>query len=325
MKLYFCPRCGYKTKIKTHMKNHLNRTNICKPILSDIDVKSDIEKILSNNYGDEKDDNVIIKNNLLENTQKSLKNHSKITQNPSKSLNITQNHVNPIKCMNFICQNCNKRYSRRDNLNRHRKTCIVSINNISDSCENKPYFTQSEVEELIKKRTEEYHKKQTQHEVIITELRTQIDLLIKNQGSNNVTYNTNIVLNAFGKENISYISNAYIQNLISSGPVSSIPKLLKHIHFNPDHCENHNIKIPNKKEAYAEIYNGKNWEISDRKQAIENMTDKAYSILNEHYTGGNDYMSQFKNQYDDQNKNLTRRLTKDTEMMILNSQKKLQI
>ena len=130
-------------------------------------------------------------------------------------------------------------------------------------------------------------------------------------------------MNAFGKENISYISNDYIQNLISSGPFSSIPKLLKHIHFNPEHSENHNIKIPNKKEAYAEIYNGKNWEISDRRQAIEDMTDKAYSILNEHYTGGNDYMAQFKSQYDDQNKILTRRLTKDTEMMILNSQKNL--
>ena len=55
------------------------------------------------------------------------------------------------------------------------------------------------------------------------------------------------------------------------------------------------------------------------------MTDKAYSILNEHYIGGNDYMSQFKCQYDDRNKILTKRLTKDTEMMILNSQKNLQI
>ena len=29
----------------------------------------------------------------------------------------------------------------------------------------------------------------------------QVEQLFRNQGSNNITYNTNIVLNAFGKEN----------------------------------------------------------------------------------------------------------------------------
>ena len=41
---------------------------------------------------------------------------------------------------------------------------------------------------------------------------------------------------------------------------------LKYIHFHPEHKENHNIKIPNKKQPYAQIYNGKDWEYKKKKQ-----------------------------------------------------------
>ena len=32
-----------------------------------------------------------------------------------------------------------------------------------------------------------------------------------------------------------------------SGPLNSIPTLLKYIHFNPEHKENHNVKLVIKK------------------------------------------------------------------------------
>ena len=34
---------------------------------------------------------------------------------------------------------------------------------------------------------------------------------------------------------------------------NSIPSLIKQIHFNPEHPENHNIRIKNKKLKFAEI------------------------------------------------------------------------
>ena len=115
------------------------------------------------------------------------------------------------------------------------------------------------------------------NKIDIEELKNQIDLLLKNQGSNNVhnniTYNTSIVLNAFGSENTSYITGEYIKGLISSGPMNSIPKLLEHIHFNPDHTENHNVKIPNKKQPYAEIFNGsKDYDLEYIRNHVEKLT-----------------------------------------------------
>ena len=50
------------------------------------------------------------------------------------------------------------------------------------------------------------------------------------------------------------------------------------------------------------------------------MTDNAYSILTKHYVGGNDYMNILKNQYEDNDKLLNKRINKDTEMMIINNQ-----
>ena len=211
----------------------------------------------------------------------------------------------------YSCIYCDKTFERKFNLTRHINICKNRFVQKQDTV-----YTESEKDMIIASKDR-----------IIQELKNQIEVLLKNQGNNNVhnniTYNTSIVLNAFGKENTSYITKDYISGLINSGPINSIPKLLEHIHFNPEHIENHNIKIPNRKQGYAEIYNGKDWEISDRKQTIENMTDKAFSILNNHYIGGNEYMNSFKKLYESNDINLNKRLQKDTEIMIFNSQKKV--
>jgi len=38
MVLYECFRCGYSTNLKGNMNHHLNRKNVCKPLLEDIDI-----------------------------------------------------------------------------------------------------------------------------------------------------------------------------------------------------------------------------------------------------------------------------------------------
>lgn len=227
--------------------------------------------------------------------------------------------------LTYSCRYCSQLLSRKDNLQRHELSCpkkgarslVYSPPQTEHQVEG--IYTTSEVKDMMTNITTEYIKKEAINQTTIKELRTQIDLLMQNQGSN-ITYNTNIVLNAFGNENTSYIGPGFIKSLVNSGPIHSISKLLKYIHFNPEHTENHNIQIPNKKNGYAKIYNGTGWQISDKNDAIAHMTDKAYTILNEHYVGANDYMNQFKRDYDGRDANLIKRLCKDTEVMILNHQ-----
>ena len=51
---------------------------------------------------------------------------------------------NSIKCYNFVCENCNKSYSRKDNLNRHKKICVPKM--IVNSNNDKSYFTKIGIE-----------------------------------------------------------------------------------------------------------------------------------------------------------------------------------
>lgn len=195
----------------------------------------------------------------------------------------------------YICNKCHKIFKKIGNLENHSTQCV----NIDKK------------DEIIKKQ-----------DTIIYNLQRQIELLIKTQGQtiNNITYNTQIVINPFGKENTSYITRDYINGLIQRGPLNSIPKLLEYIHFNPEHRENHNIQIPNKKLKYAKIFTGDKWEVSDKQITLANMADKAYSVINNHYNGNNKYMKQFMDAFETKDKGVLTRISSDTEKIILTHQ-----
>ena len=247
---YVCPRCHYSTNIKTHMRNHFNRRNPCRIVHCAKTIDECFQEVLG-----------IIRSNSLNFPQFPSKNPSNISyipsktlknpQKPSISLNFPQNisyktidnNNNNIPNNNktislYGCIYCNKQYSRKDNLNRHIKKCKMKnniiLNNSNNNSDNKDIYTKDEVEEIIEKTKLEYHFRETQSQTIIQELRKQVEQLLKNQGSNNITYNTNIVLNAFGKENTSYISNEYIKDLIAEFISFDTKKNAKSTSFNND-------------------------------------------------------------------------------------------
>ena len=305
MPIYICPRCRYNTKIRTHMTNHFNRKKECKVVYNDMSIEDCIKKLESTKK----------KKEVKINKQK-----LKILPNPIITNNSTPPSSSKIfnkKRNEFICPNCNKDFTRSDNLKRHQKICESTAKTHENEFKN--IFTKNEVEILLESMNSDHVKRDQINQIIIKELRHQINLLMQNQGSN-ITYNTNIMLNAFGQENTNYIDTEFIEKLIKSGPLNSIPLLLQHIHFNKEHNENHNIMIPNKKSTFAKIFNGINWQISDKKKTIDDMTDKAYAMINEHYSGNNSYMNDFKDKYDAENPQVNKKVQRDTEIMILNNQ-----
>ena len=114
------------------------------------------------------------------------------------------------------------------------------------------------------------------------------DLLIKgtvasnntnnsNNNSNNVNMNQqNIIINSYGKENMDYITPEFLTELLKK-PFADIQSYLKTLHFNEQHPENHNIKIPNKKEKYATVYNSGSWEFK------KNIVDNGYNVIDSHF------------------------------------------
>ena len=156
--------------------------------------------------------------------------------------------------ISHVCKHCDKTFSSYKNKWRHEKTCNA-----------KGIYTREEIDEVI---AERFADKLADKDTIIHELKRQIEVLLSKVGDTHIQNTTyNIVLNAFGKENISYIQEGYVKNLIKQGPYTCIPKLIKAIHFDPDHQENHNIKIPNKNKPIAKIYDGDSWEFKNKKEA----------------------------------------------------------
>ena len=225
--------------------------------------------------------------------------------------NIT-NITNSIKQQN-ICEHCGKSFTTNPHMRRHQLHHCKFNNNEMD---------------LIKIREIKLKKKEKQ-------LLTKMDELmecVKHSNNANITHNSNnyvqqnIVINAFGNEDIKYIKTNFLDNLIKA-PFGAIPKLIKAIHFNSRHPENKNVKITNKKQPFASIFKDERWMLKDKKTVINDMIYKGFDLIDEHHEYNKEKLNKFKeknynnfrNQYDNDDKELKTRLEKNIEIDILNN------
>jgi hypothetical protein len=58
-------------------------------------------------------------------------------------------------------------------------------------------------------------------------------------------------------------------------------KMIEKIHFNPDKPENMNIYISNMKNKYLMVYDGKNWNIANKTEEIDKLTQENLKLTNE--------------------------------------------
>ena len=325
MVLYTCPRCHYKTTQKNDIRKHFQRKRPCIISHESKSIDDCMKDILGNNKSECVEDALKTEKVALECVEDALKTEKvalECVEDALDSVQSVKNTFNPIsknesnfKTNNLNeckCEKCGRVFKQKRYLIQHinRYKCKVDQTN----------------QQIIENTYEDhnsygYKEKLSQKDVVIAELRNQISNLVEKVG-NTTNYTTNYIvnINPFGKENTNYISVDCINKLINDGPVTSIPKLLKMIHFHPEHEENHNVKIPNKKQPYAQIFNGAEWIYTDKKQTIDDMSNKAYSFINDHYAGGNKYMNKFKENFEENNALLTKKINKDVELLVINSQ-----
>ena len=199
----------------------------------------------------------------------------------------------------YSCNYCNKLFSRNDSLKRHLLKCKYK----------KDKNKIEEMEAKIIKLEEDLSKKG--------------DTII----NSNTILNNNIIINNYGNETLDYLSPEYFNKLLKS-VFTSIPKLIEKIHFNPKHPENHNIKITNKKLPYASVMgDNSKWKMVDKKDAIETMVFNGYNLLDEKYPDNKQELSSkkrehfenFKDKFQDEDKELLKQVKTDVELLVLNS------
>jgi len=148
-----------------------------------------------------------------------------------------------------------------------------------------------------------------------------------NSHNDNSTHNT-ININNYGCENKDYITKGYLIKLLKE-PFQAIPRLIEYTHFNKDHPENQNIKLPNKKQPYVKVLKDDKWVYADRKSTILDLIDEKHSELNddpllkhienkfsEHLQ---DRFERFNDRYLNEEKDFTTQLYKETELVMINN------
>ena len=169
-----------------------------------------------------------------------------------------------------MCEYCLRTYTRKDNLTKHLKICKKK----------------KEAEMLAITQNEKIIKMEKEIEQL-KNFKIQTQNNTTNNNINNTTNsNNNIIINNYGNENIDHISKKYLLNLFSK-TYSAVPRLIEKIHFYPEHPENQNIKLPNKKLPYIKIKKNDKWQFVDRKTEIINLIDAMCFILSENYQNMN--------------------------------------
>ena len=247
---------------------------------------------------------------------KKHKNNILTTQTHTNTTNIT-NTTNTPHTANIVCEYCNKVFSRTDSLNRHIKSfCKNSPNNA----------TLIEIKKIKELHQSQIEKLDLERNVLLN----HIEKLLEHVGdTTNITNNQQIVLNCYGKEDLSHITETIKAELIKV-PFVMIPKMIKAVHFNENCPQNKNICLPNKKQPYVKIFQGKSWIYKDKREIIQELIDKNYIRLDDYYetTGKNNLKEDEQNRYlnfqneKEQDSDSFNKISKDVEMILLNSHDK---
>ena len=293
---YECPYCGAvygrKNNCTQHLKNKC-KVRKSKLLMSIIETSDDNES-----YGEK---------SVNEPSEKSYKKviypKSKLTTVDEKKL-YTQGVSEKTTNDNVNYLSCEKSYIGE---------LYNDSNNYLDICSNENFKVVVMESEMLKKENDE--------------LRKQVEMLISKVGHTTVNLQQNIIINNIGKEDISYIGCELVNKLVNA-PYIAIPKLLENIHFHPDHPENHNIRITNKKERYVKVFKDNKWTLEDKNVVIENMVDKSKSILDEHRDETlhsafkNKCYDHFSQQLENGEKDLVRKINKDIALLVINNSNK---
>ena len=217
------------------------------------------------------------------------------------------------------CSICQKNFFYLSGLSRHRSKCTVQQPNID--------YLEKENLELHKKYLELSQKIEVLEKKQNTNIQNNTNIENQKINTNIENQNNNIIINCFGNENLDYITDKVIIHCMNK-IYGAIPLLIEKIHFDPEHPENHNIQIPNKKLPHAKILNNKReWQIVNKKEAIDTMIDNGYNMLDDKFQeklteNKKKHFRNFQIKYEDGDKNTIKDIKDKVELLVINKSRK---
>jgi hypothetical protein len=98
--------------------------------------------------------------------------------------------------------------------------------------------------------------------------------------SSHTTNNTYVVINDFGKEDLSYM---HVPEELLAMRNNGVIKAINQIHFNDAHVENQNVRLKSAKKALVEVVEGGKWTQRCMVAVKEEMIKKAFRMITHKY------------------------------------------
>ena len=243
-------------------------------------------------------------NKHFNNTYKSV---SSMVTTPNEHKKSTNEHKKSTNEHTFKCDLCELYFSTKPNKRRHEI-----------------HYCKEVASKDTKIKTLEKEKKKLEKKIE----KMMNNVCTINNTTNNTTNNTQniIVVNNYGKENTEYLTVDKIKKLLDR-PYDSIQELIKMLHFDTNHPENHNVKITNKKEPYALVWNDPIWELRKKKTVVKDLVDKGYMMIDTTHEIDlpNKKYINFQNKFEDDSTNIKEKIEAESEIVIFNESKKIEI
>jgi uncharacterized C2H2 Zn-finger protein len=272
MPIYNCITCNKSFELKTDYTRHINKKFKCKANDNNIDEsfimkENDLYKCIKcNKIFNYKSQYVRHINNKFS----CIENNNEINeQDMNNEENIIQNEKK------HKCLSCQKSFTTIRSLNRH----------ITDFCNNPP-LENNDLLEIISVLKNELTEKKNKNKVQNTPSNGNVDINGNNNnainGNNNNANSNNVInnitINAYGKEDLSHITDNDYKTLFAKCN-SLIPMLIELIHFNENKPENTNVYISNIKSSHVNVYDGKKWILKNKNELIDDIYDNKCIII----------------------------------------------
>ena len=308
MPLYICKHCDYSTNLKGNYDRHI-KTNKHRLKILCIIPTSISEGVMSQNEP-----------KMSQNEPKRASDLPK-SENPIKSDDLTINDHISINIIESLSQQNHNSYKSHNSNNLYKcEFCDEVFSSQANKRRHELHRCKNNEATLIKKLNEkEQYIKQMERER--KELYKKIDELISKVGN---TYNQNIILNNYGSEDTSHITDQFKTQLLKI-PYMMIPKMIEAVHFSDDKPENKNIALTNKKENKVKVFKNNKWVYQNKKEVISDLMDNKYYTLDSHYEKYKDTLdnhcqgnySQFKEYMNEEDKEFVDKLQEECENVLL--------